>query len=411
MHRAQARLQRRIGDTTFRRYIKRMQKRRTIMKQAFSIAAKRYGKGVGMRKENLSHAIAGTSTPLSSSTGTNSRFRLNRLSALVLAAAMALGLSGCGQARDTSASQAAAERDSGKVVIYTPTEDYLIEYMQQRLDEAFPDYDISLEYYHSGDLAAKLKAEGTDTSCDIIFDCEYGYLESLNDNLAVSDFIDTDQFVEDMRSPDGKYMPVDRYSGSVIVRSDLLAEKGLPVPQSYADLLNPAYRGLIEMPDPTQSSTGYLFLKSLVNAWGEEEALAYFDQLDKNILQYTSGGSAPVKDAVAGECAVALSLTFKAVDLINEGANLEILFFEEGAPYTPTGLSIVAGHETRQAVIDVVNYFYSDIIDDYLSTYLPEQIKVGQVNSVENYPTDIPYADMSHNTPDVKEALLAKWEH
>ena len=411
MHRAQARLQRRIGDTTFRRYIKRMQKRRTIMKQAFSIAAKRYGKGVGMRKENLSHAIAGTSTPLSSSTGTNSRFRLNRLSALVLAAAMALELSGCGQAKDTPASQAAAESDSGKVVIYTPTEDYLIEYMQQRLDEAFPDYDISLEYYHSGDLAAKLKAEGADTSCDIIFDCEYGYLESLSDNLAVIDFIDADQFVEDMRSPDGKYMPVDRYSGSVIVRPDLLAEKGLPVPQSYADLLNPAYRGLIEMPDPTQSSTGYLFLKSLANAWGEEEALAYFDQLDENILQYTSGGSAPVKDAVAGECAVALSLTFKAVDLINEGANLEILFFEEGAPYTPAGLSIVAGHETRKAVIDVVNYFYSDIIDDYLSTYLPEQIKVGQVNSVENYPTDIPYADMSHNTPDVKEALLAKWEH
>ena len=116
------------------------------MKQAFSIAAKRYGKGVGMRKENLSHAIAGTSTPLSSSTGTNSRFRLNRLSALVLAAAMALELSGCGQAKDTPASQAAAESDSGKVVIYTPTEDYLIEYMQQRLDEAFPDYDISLEY-------------------------------------------------------------------------------------------------------------------------------------------------------------------------------------------------------------------------------------------------------------------------
>lgn len=99
------------------------------------------------------------------------------------------------------------------------------------------------------------------------------------------------------------------------------------------------------------------------------------------------------------------------MDLINEGANLDILFFEEGAPYTPAGLSIVAGHETRQAVIDVVNYFYSDIIDDYLSTYLPEQIKVDQVNSVENYPTDIPYADMSHNTPDVKEALLAKWEH
>ena len=99
------------------------------------------------------------------------------------------------------------------------------------------------------------------------------------------------------------------------------------------------------------------------------------------------------------------------VDLINEGADLDILFFKEGAPYTPAGLSIIAGHETRQPVIDVVTYFYSDVIDDYLSTYLPEKVKVDQVNSVENYPTDIPYADMSNNTPDVKEDLLAKWEH
>ena len=99
------------------------------------------------------------------------------------------------------------------------------------------------------------------------------------------------------------------------------------------------------------------------------------------------------------------------VDLINEGSPLQILFFAEGAPYTPAGLSILSGHENRQAVKDVVNYFYSDIIDDYLSTYLPEQIKVGQVNTTPNYPTDIPYADMSNNTPNVKAELLAKWTH
>lgn len=93
-----------------------------------------------------------------------------------------------------------------------------------------------------------------------------------------------------------------------------------------------------------------------------------------------------MKDAAAGECAIALSLTFKAVDLINEGSPLQILFFAEGAPYTPAGLSILSGHENRQAVKDVVNYFYSDIIDDYLSTYLPEQIKVGQVNTTPNSP-------------------------
>lgn len=152
-----------------------------------------------------------------------------------------------------------------------------------------------------------------------MFDCEYGYLQMLSDNFATIDFIDNSQFVADLQDPTRKYMPVDHYSGSVIVNTQVLADKGLPVPQSYEDLLGPMYKGLIEMPDPTASSTGYLFLKSLVNAWGEEKALAYFDQLDANILQYT-GGSAPVKDAAAGECAIALSLTFKAVDLINEGS-------------------------------------------------------------------------------------------
>ena len=89
--------------------------------------------------------------------------------------------------------------------------------MQQRLTAQFPDYDISLEYYHSGDLAAKLQAEGADTACDIVFDCEYGYLQMLSDNFATIDFIDNSQFVADMQDPTRKYMPVDRYSGSVIV--------------------------------------------------------------------------------------------------------------------------------------------------------------------------------------------------
>lgn len=180
----------------------------------------------------------------------------------------AAALTGCGQ----SAAGTQDDADSKKVVIYTPTVDYLIEYMQQRLTAQFPDYDISLEYYHSGDLAAKLQAEGADTACDIVFDCEYGYLQMLSDNFATIDFIDNSQFVADMQDPTRKYMPVDRYSGSVIVNTQVLADKGLPVPQSYEDLLDPMYKGLIEMPDPTASSTGYLFLKSLVNAWGEEKA-------------------------------------------------------------------------------------------------------------------------------------------
>ena len=85
---------------------------------------------------------------------------------------------------------------------------------------------------------------------------------------------------------------------------DRLEEKNLAVPTSYADLLKPEYKGLVSMPNPKSSGTGYMFLKSLVNAWGEEEAFAYFDQLAENILQFTSSGSGPVNALVQGEAAI-----------------------------------------------------------------------------------------------------------
>ena len=47
-----------------------------------------------------------------------------------------------------------------------------------------------------------------------------------------------------------------------------------------------------------------MFLKALVKPGGKEEALAYFDQLSENILQYTSSGSGPVNALVRGRASV-----------------------------------------------------------------------------------------------------------
>lgn len=339
---------------------------------------------------------------------------LKKFVALVAGVVMACSLAACASSPEPApapepADEPAASEDVS-VVIYSPNEDYLIEYYQTKLDEQFPDADITIEYLSTGNLGAKLVAEGTETDCDLIIGMSYGYLDSLVDNLAPIDFVDTSVFMPELVQPDNKYIPWDRFSGACIVNTEILAEKNLPVPTSYEDLLDPQYKGLIEMANPNASSTGYLFLKSLVNAWGEDEAFDYFSKLDENILQYTNSGSGPIKDLVAGECAIGLSLTFNAVEVINDGAPLQIVFFEEGAPYSPTGCAIIAGHEGKPGVQDIFEYLYSGVQDEYLATYLPEQVKIDQETAIENFPENIPYADMSGDTPDVKEALLAKWE-
>jgi iron(III) transport system substrate-binding protein len=154
-----------------------------------------------------------------------------------------------------------------------------------------------------------------------------------------------------------------------------------------------------------------MFVKSLVNAWGEDEAFEYFDKLANNILQFTSSGSGPVNALVQGEAAIGLGMTAQAVTAINDGANLKILFFEEGSPYSLYGYAIPEGKQDRQCVKDVFDFFYSTLVMEDKELYYPEQVFVEQKNEIENYPKDIPYADMSGNTTEEKTRLLENWDH
>jgi len=165
------------------------------------------------------------------------------------------------------------------------------------------------------------------------------------------------------------------------------------------------------MPSPKSSGTGYMFVKSLVNAWGEDQAFDYFDQLAENILQFTSSGSGPVNALVQGEAAIGLGMTSQAVTKINEGANLKILYFEEGSPFSLYGFAIPEGKQNRKAVIDVFNFFYTDLVYEDKELYFPEKIYKDVDFEVKNFPTGITYADMSGNTTEEKMRLLEDWEY
>lgn len=308
-------------------------------------------------------------------------------------------LSGCGSRKE-------------HVLIYTSAEDYRVEDMQQRLEEEFPQYRIIVEYWSTGNHAARLMAEGTQTECDITYDLEYTYLEKLASAGVLADLsgYDYSVFCEDTRTST-YYMPEYRNGGAIIINPEVLERYGLEAPDSYDDLLKPEYEGLISMPDPVSSGTGYMFLLAMVNARGEDAAFEYFDALAKNVLQFTSSGSGPVNALIQGEVAIGLGITGTAVNAINEGSQLEILFFEEGSPYALYGQGIIAGKQERQAVREVFDFLYSTYGYENCEKFYPEPIYEGRTFTIENYPTDIRYCDMSGNTSGTKDRLLDRWKY
>lgn len=303
-----------------------------------------------------------------------------------------------------------AKEEDNSVLIYSSAEEFRNEFLNAELEKKFPDYNITIEYMSSGNQASKIFAEGKDTANDISYDLDFGYLYKIIDNYAVVDY-DMSNYTDDFVDPMGKIHPSTRNGGCIAINPAILDEMGLPVPTSYKDLLDERYKGLISMPHPKSSGTGYMFLKSLVNAWGEEAAFAYFDGLAVNILQFTSSGSGPVNALVQGEAAIGLAMTAQTVQEINNGVDLEILFFEEGSPYSLYGMGIIDGKQDKKAVKEVFEYLVTDLVPRERALFYPEKIYKDRDFSIKNYPTNISYADMSNNTGKEKARLLEKWKY
>lgn len=303
----------------------------------------------------------------------------------------------------------AGKKSENKIVIWTSGEDYKNEYYLTECQKQFPDYDITMEYMNSSSIAAKVMEEGEDCSCDIILSDEYGYLYMCEDYLAELKDFDFSVFMDEIVPESHKFTPEVKNGGCIVINPAVLESKGLEAPTCYQDLLDPKYQGLISMPSPASSGTGYMFLRQLTNEWGEEEAFKFFEGLTKNILQYTSSGSGPVNALVQGEAAIGLGMTSQAVVEIGQGVDLDIVFFDEGSPYSMYGNAVLAKSADRECVMDVFNYLATDLCKGDNELYFPDQIFKDFAPEVEGFPKNIHYGDMSNDTLSEKERLVAKW--
>lgn len=330
----------------------------------------------------------------------------------IMAVVLGCGLiTGCESSISGSDGPGAGKRKA--INVYSAGEDYRNQNVRKMLTEKFPEYEISVVDIDTGAFAAKVAAEGKDSDIDIIYELETTYVEKCKDSFAVLD-VDYSPYVEELVPEDKKYVPELMLSGSAIINKKVLDEKGVPVPESYDDLTKPEYKGLISMPNPKSSGTGYIFLLNMVNTRGEDAAFEYFDKLAENISGqgFTTSGSGPVKALLQGEAGIGLGITYQAAEEIDNGAELEIKYFKEGAPYTTYSSAVIAGKETDEDIMKVFRYLVKDVSLEDKRLYSPEKVFKQQETSMKSFPENITYADMTGITDiELKERLLDKWNH
>ena len=124
-------------------------------------------------------------------------------------------------------------------------------------------------------------------------------------------------YPEAYRDPQGLWVPT-RLSYFSIAYNTRLAPANV-APKSYADLLDPRWKGKMAWRIGSASGTD-LFLTNLRLAWGEDKAESYFEKLrEQKIVNFGAGSARTLVDrVVAGEYAIALNI-FAHHPLISKG--------------------------------------------------------------------------------------------
>ena len=159
-----------------------------------------------------------------------------------------------------------------------------------------------------------------------------------------------DKIPDGLKDPEGKWWTIHTANIAILVNTSAL--NGKPVPQSFADLLKPDYKGMIVYDDPRIMGTAFTFVYG-INAvlGGKEDMNAGFDylkKLDGNILKYAKENV--YNEFLRGEVPIWINadgngLKAKYVD----HAKVEVVIPAEGTVVMPLVMGMVKGapHEAE----------------------------------------------------------------
>jgi iron(III) transport system substrate-binding protein len=208
---------------------------------------------------------------------------------------------------------------------------------------------VNMSLKGSGEALAQLVAERANPKTDVWFGGTGDpHLQAAEQDLTLEYKSASLPQLHDWAQQQAKqsgYKTVGIYSGPLGFgyNTELLAKKKLPVPKTWADLLNPAYKGEIQVANPASSGTAYTMVATLVQLMGEDKAFDYMKKLHANIGQYTRSGTGPIKAVARGETTVSISFVHDGPGEKMQGFPVETITPADGTGAEIGSMSILKG--------------------------------------------------------------------
>ena len=270
---------------------------------------------------------------------------MKRILAILLAMMMVFSLAACTSSNEPSEEPAAepeTTEEEAKLVVYTAASDEQLDVIIPLYEEK---YGVEVEVISAGtgEMLARADSEKADPYGDLFLGGGESNFNAYSHLFQPYVSSEDANLIPEFRNNTGwiSYYYLD--CPTLLYNNDLIGDIEI---KGYEDLLQPELKGKIAMPDPTASSSAIMHVQTILTDFGgldvnNEQGWDFMTKLYENMDgKMASGSSAAYKSVVDGENTVALTYEEASVRLVSQGANVTIVYMEEGTFFTPTTLGI-----------------------------------------------------------------------
>ncbi|HQZ46571.1 MAG TPA: ABC transporter substrate-binding protein [Usitatibacteraceae bacterium] len=257
---------------------------------------------------------------------------------------------------------------------------------------------VNFVRFSSGEALARVIAEKNNPRVDVLFG---GPVETHSAGIKEGIFEaykppTYDKLAPRFRHADGQWVAIADDPLVFMTNAKFLKENGLKPPASWNDLLNPAYKNMLQMADARTSGTAVTRIFSVleVNGRDENKAFEYLKKLRPNVQIYTKSGGGGTLPVGLGQAGGGIFFIVDALDTKAKGYDVVISFPKEGIGTAAEAIALVKGAKNPAAGKKLIDWASSPAMQSLFAKH--------KINFLPAHPDVAPEASLAEVLKDAK---------
>ena len=301
-----------------------------------------------------------------------------------------------------------ASAQAAQVVLYTSNPAQAVEAVTDVARKALPNIKVSTVTGGSGQLLRRIEAEAAKTQADVFWTSSANTLGAFKQFYEPYKVKDADAILPALRHPENLWTAANMHVAVLMVNTAQIG--GLPAPKTYADLLDPKFKGKLIIADPANSSTGYTIL------WGIEKLLGAdgLKALANNVKQ-TASAPTVLRSVAQGEFPVGLTFESNAYGYVAGGQKeISLVYPADGTFTTPEFYTLIKGAPGGTAARQVCDLLASKDVQTALLEIafrrpVRTDIEVGKIVKLPELSTIKVFATDEADAAAQRKSFLERW--